>query len=246
MPKKVDHEGRRRLIADALMRVAAEQGLEAVSLRHVAAAAGVSTGMVQHYFRTKDEMMAFALSAVSERSQARISAAVEPLGAEPPPRDLLRAMIAALLPLDEPAREDGRVALAFLAYTAVRPAASAGLRPGTADFVHFIASKLPSGEPQQAAGLLALMEGLGVYLLGGQYDTEQALDALDAQLDLLFGVPAPTTADRPGWEFRHGVRDTLAEPSEAMGPGVELLDGPSTADAGPPVGKDPSHPSGTA
>ena len=39
MPKKVDHAERRRLIADALMRVAAEQGLEAVSLRHVAAAA---------------------------------------------------------------------------------------------------------------------------------------------------------------------------------------------------------------
>ena len=58
MPKKVDHQERRTLIADALMRVAADQGLEAVSLRHVAAAAGVSSGMVQHYFRTKDEMMA--------------------------------------------------------------------------------------------------------------------------------------------------------------------------------------------
>ena len=38
MPKKVDRQERRTLIADALVRVAAEQGLEAVSLRHVAAA----------------------------------------------------------------------------------------------------------------------------------------------------------------------------------------------------------------
>ncbi|MGK5685510.1 TetR/AcrR family transcriptional regulator [Actinoplanes sp. URMC 104] len=186
MPKKVDHDERRRLIADALMRVAAEQGLEAVSLRHVAAAADVSAGMVQHYFRTKDEMMAFALAAVRERSEARVRAALAALGDDPPPRLLLRTMIAALLPLDEASREDGRVALAFLAYTAVRPQARAELRPGTARMVDFIASRLPDGTTGSAAALLALMEGLGVYLLGGQYTDEQALQALDAHLDLLF------------------------------------------------------------
>jgi hypothetical protein len=30
------------------------------------------------------------------------------------------------------------------------------------------------------------MEGLGIYLLGGQYAPEQALRTLDAHLDLLF------------------------------------------------------------
>ncbi|WP_127503343.1 TetR/AcrR family transcriptional regulator [Actinoplanes solisilvae] len=188
MPKKVDHDERRRLIADALMKVAAEQGLEAVSLRHVAQAAGVSAGMVQHYFHTKDEMMVFALAAISERSEVRVRAAVDALGADPTPRLLLRTMIAALLPLEGPTREDGRVALAFLAYTAVRPAASAELRPSTAQFVEFIASMLPRGGAVAAAGLLALMEGLGLYLLGGQYTPAQALDALDAQLDLLFAT----------------------------------------------------------
>ena len=186
MPKKVDHESRRRLIADALMKVAAEQGLEAVSLRHVATAAGVSAGMVQHYFHTKDEMMAFAIAAVSERSEARGRAALAELGPDPAPRVLLRTMIATLLPLDGEARSDGRVALAFLAYTAVRPAASAELRPSTAQFVDFIATLLPRGGVTAAAGLLALMEGLGLYLLGGQYTPAQALAALDAQLDLLF------------------------------------------------------------
>src|SRR3954467_4457371 len=55
------------------MRVAAHQGLEAVSLRHVATEAGVSTGMVQHYFRTKDEMMTFATGpdASARRTAAR-------------------------------------------------------------------------------------------------------------------------------------------------------------------------------
>lgn len=191
MPKKVDHQERRTLIADALMRVAADQGLEAVSLRHVAAAAGVSAGMVQHYFRTKDEMMAFALSVVRERSQVRVTDAVSRLGENPPPRLLLRTLLAALLPLDEHTRDDGRVALAFLAYTAVRPAAATGLREGTRQLTEFVAGVLPAGRGDAAAaGLLALMEGLGVYLLGGQYTAEQALGALDAHLDLLFGSSA--------------------------------------------------------
>ncbi|MBM2620065.1 TetR family transcriptional regulator C-terminal domain-containing protein [Actinoplanes sp. LDG1-06] len=193
MPKIVDHDARRRLIADALMRVAAEQGLEAVSLRHVAAAAGVSAGMVQHYFHTKDEMMAFALSAVMDRSEARIRAAVEALGADPPPRLLLRTLIAALLPLEGTAMADGRVALAFLAYAAVRPEAGQSLRPGTSQMVDFVAGLLP--EPhgaESATALLALMEGLGVYLLGGQLTPDQALATLDAQLDLLFGPPGAT------------------------------------------------------
>lgn len=191
MPKKVDHQERRTLIADALMRVAADQGLEAVSLRHVAAEAGVSAGMVQHYFRTKDEMMAFALSVVRERSQLRVTEAVERLGETPSPRLLLRTMLAALLPLDDRTRDDGRVALAFLAYTAVRPSAAPSLHEDTAQFTGFIASVLPSGDAAEAAGLLALMEGLGLYLLGGQYTAEEALGALDAQLDLLFGSSAP-------------------------------------------------------
>ncbi|WP_433380766.1 TetR/AcrR family transcriptional regulator [Actinoplanes sp. CA-142083] len=187
MPKKVDHQARRTLIADALMQVAAEQGLEAVSLRHVAAAAGVSAGMVQHYFRTKDEMMAFALAVVRDRNQVRVTEAIGRLGANPAARLLLRTMIAALLPLDQESRADGRVALAFLAYTAVRPAAARELRDDTAQMVGFLATVLPGPDPAaDAAGLLALMEGLGVYLLGGQYTAEQALGALDAQLDLLF------------------------------------------------------------
>ncbi|SCL38821.1 regulatory protein, tetR family [Micromonospora pallida] len=192
MPRKVDHQERRALIADALMRVAADRGLEAVSLRHVAAEAGVSAGMVQHYFRTKDEMMAFALAVVRDRNQVRVTDAVARLGADPSPRLLLRTMITALLPLDAQTRDDGRVALAFLAYTAVRPAAAASLREDTAQMVGFLAGVLPGpNAAEAAAGLLALMEGLGVYLLGGHYTGEQAIRVLDAHLDLLFGPSTP-------------------------------------------------------
>jgi hypothetical protein len=96
-------------------------------------------------------------------------------------------MIEALLPLDDESRDNGRVALAFLAYTAVRPGAAAELHDDTAQMVDFVASMLKVPDPVgAAASLLALMEGLGIYLLGGQYTAQRALQALDAHLDLLF------------------------------------------------------------
>jgi AcrR family transcriptional regulator len=205
MPKKVSHHERRTLIAEALVRVAAERGLEEVSLRHVAAEAGVTSGMVQHYFRTKDEMMTFALEVIRERNESRVTKAMESLGDSPTPRDLVRTMLRELLPLDEPRRTDGRVALAFLAYTAVRPAAAAKLHDDTAEFVAVIAEQIRAAQatghadtdidPTHAAvGLLAVMEGLGVYLLGGHYKPDTALAALDAHLDLIFPPPNDETA----------------------------------------------------
>ncbi|MCA2214476.1 TetR/AcrR family transcriptional regulator [Jidongwangia harbinensis] len=196
MPKRVDHDQRRTLIADALVRVAADQGLEAVSLRHVATAAGVSSGMVQHYFRTKDEMMRFALAVVRERHQLRVSEAVGRLGPDPAPRDLLRALFLTVLPLDPESRAYGRVGLAFLAYTAVRPEAAEPLRADTRDMLDLVTGLIrganravdPAGA---AAGLLAVLEGLGVYLLGGHYSAESAVAALEAQLDMIFGPQSP-------------------------------------------------------
>ena len=196
MPKRVDHDQRRTLIADALVRVAAEQGLEAVSLRHVAAAAGVSSGMVQHYFRTKDEMMRFALDVVRERNQVRVTEAVARLGADPAPRDLLRTFFLSVLPLDPESRAYGRVGLAFLAYTAVRPAAAESMRADTRQMLDLVTGLVRSADrtadaASAAAGLLALLEGLGVHLLGGQYPPETAVAALEAQLDMIFGPQSP-------------------------------------------------------
>lgn len=198
MPKRVDHRARRALIADALIRVAAERGLEAVSLRHVAAEAGVSAGMVQHYFRTKDEMMAFAVGAVAENVEARLAEAGGP-APDAPPREAVGALLGQLLPLDGARRTEGRVALAFHAYAAVRPAA-ARLNSGNERLRGFIADRLraaraegaaPPGipEPAAAAGLLALVEGLALHVLTGQTAPEEAAALLDAHLDALFTRP---------------------------------------------------------
>lgn len=194
MPKQVDHHARRTLIADALMRVAAERGLEAVSLRHVAAEAGVSSGMVQHYFRTKDEMMTFAMAVVSENVQARLAA--EDLDSAPL-ADQVRALLVQLLPVDEQRRVEGQVALAFFAYAAGRPGVAEALRaetePQRAMLADQIRAAQDAGEartdvdPTQAAiTLLALVDGLGMHVLGEYYSRATALATFDAYLADLF------------------------------------------------------------
>jgi len=193
VPKKVDHHARRTQIADALMRIAAAQGLEAVSLRHVAAEAGVSAGMVQHYFRTKDEMMTFALGVVSDRVQSRIAAEVA--GGTPSPKGIVRAVLTQMLPLTEPRLLEGQVALAFFAYAAHKPEFASGLHETTAGMQAFIADQIRAAtaapthlDPDHAAMvLLAVVEGLGLYIVSHHYPPDAALAVFDTHLDAVFG-----------------------------------------------------------
>jgi AcrR family transcriptional regulator len=203
MPKVVDHQARRRRIADALMRVASARGLEAVSLRHVAAEAGVSTGMVQHYFRTKDEMMTFAIEMIGHDVQARLAQDAAALGENPAPRAVIRALMVQILPLDDVRRREAQVGLAFMAYTAVRPDAGAGLRTNIAQMRGFLAGLIGGGtsrpdiraDPEGAAALLlALVDGLGLHVVNYNYSPEDALKALDSHLDSLFGTTGEISA----------------------------------------------------
>jgi len=185
------------VIAHALKRVASEMGLEQVSLRHVATEAGLSAGTVQHYFRTKDAMMQFALAEVRQSVLSRMTAAVAALGEDPDPHDLLQTSLTEMLALDEPRRADGRVALAFLSYMAVRPDAASALQADTRAMLAFVGDLIrgaqqageadPGLDPDLAAtGLLALVDGLNNYLLSGHYGPERAVATLRAHLAMVF------------------------------------------------------------
>jgi AcrR family transcriptional regulator len=106
MPKRVDPVERRRLLTDALSRIAARDGLDAVTMREVAAEAGVSVGFVQHYFGSKDELLLAALREVAEQVGERVAAAVAALPAGAGERRRIRAILLQFLPLDD----DGRAA----------------------------------------------------------------------------------------------------------------------------------------
>ena len=66
MAHRVDHEQRRREIATAVWRIAAERGLDSVSMREVAAEAGVSLRLVQYYFETKHNLLVLSLRYLHE------------------------------------------------------------------------------------------------------------------------------------------------------------------------------------
>ena len=192
----MDPEERRRRIADALLHVAADQGVQGVSLRQVATAAGVTTGMVQHYFSSKEEMLDFAWDVVSARVASRMSA-VDPAAG---PTALVRALLVELWPLDERRRVEGRVSVSFYAHATTYPAiadklrtASAQLRSAVTDGIHTAqtAGELPASlDPSATAtGLLALVEGLGIQVHTEHYSSQQALDAFDAHVTALHHGP---------------------------------------------------------
>ena len=112
---------RRAQLTDALLSITATRGLDQVSVREVASAAGVSIGTVQHYFATKDQMLLFAFRQVVERTRARVAG----IDAGAGPRQALGAALRELLPLDQPRLAECRVYLAFAARAATSPALAA-------------------------------------------------------------------------------------------------------------------------
>lgn len=177
----------------------ATRGLEAVSLRDVAAEAGVSMGMVQHYFSSKDRMLLFACEYLLERAGRRVE---ERLAATPgplAPKEMLRQILHGILPLDEERRAGTRVWLAFLARAAIEPRLEEFMRATWVGSHRLIADQIRAGQQRgeitaerdvdrEAVSALALADGLVSHLLMGHYTAEQALAAVDAALDRLFGT----------------------------------------------------------
>ena len=61
MPKIVDHDERRQELVEATWRVIARTGIVGVTTREIAREAGVSTGVLAHYFGDKEELLATTL-----------------------------------------------------------------------------------------------------------------------------------------------------------------------------------------
>jgi len=74
MPKIVNHDAQREKFAEATMRLVARQGLEGVTMRAVAAEAGLSYGSLFHYFNSKDELLMHAVRLSTELQTRRINA----------------------------------------------------------------------------------------------------------------------------------------------------------------------------
>ena len=77
MPKRGMGPKRREQICRAAATVIARDGFAGTTMRNVADEAGVSTGMLNHYFENRLDMLTQTLVFVSERTQDRVGRAIE-------------------------------------------------------------------------------------------------------------------------------------------------------------------------
>jgi len=94
MPKIVDHGRRRDEIALVACRVVAEYGFDQATIVRIAREAGYTTGMVAHYFDTKQEIIIAALRLILRRIEERLTAAAGEGAPE------LLALLTEALPVD--------------------------------------------------------------------------------------------------------------------------------------------------
>nr|WP_084143234.1 TetR/AcrR family transcriptional regulator [Amycolatopsis taiwanensis] len=202
MPKIVDHAERRAHIAEALVRVAARDGLHTVTMRTVAAEAGVSVSLVQYYFDTKAKLLHATLEHLERRSVERWREKVRAAEPGSSTRAIVAGFLAEALPADGESRAHHLVwtSYAVLAMTDRELAAQPfvdGPNRRERELAGILADAAARGELRpdgdhgvEAARLLTLSHGLGTSVLVGQRSADDARAILNYHLDRLF-LPAP-------------------------------------------------------
>jgi AcrR family transcriptional regulator len=107
MPRYVDHDARRREVADIAAKLIAQVGVERLTVRELAKAAGYSTAIVSHYFSDKRQLLLFTYREAALNAQARVNEVLENS-----PEDL-EGCLGALLPCNEERRREWHVWFAF-------------------------------------------------------------------------------------------------------------------------------------
>ena len=192
MERMSNRRPRETAVTDAVTRIVAERGLDQVSVREVAAAAGVSIGTVQYYFPTKQQMLAAAYTEAVRRIRARLQA----LHLGPDARRNVTLVLRELLPLDEQRRTETRVYLAFAAAAATSPSL-AGIQQAVLTELHteltgaFAVAWGDAATPARcrlaAHAAIALADGLALHAVTttGWLRSRQLTAAVDLVLEAL-------------------------------------------------------------
>lgn len=196
MPKQVDHRERRESIARALWMIVDRQGWARATMREVAREAGVSLGQLQHYFSSRAEMLTFAIDFAADQTSQRVAQGMATLDQPPHPRDVLRVVLIALLPLGPDARATSRMNAAYVLEAMHDPAlhrqVAVGLRDGRALIEHLIRQAVDDGQirpdrdPVIETDLVLALTGFAPLLELNVIEPHAALAAIDHHLDELF------------------------------------------------------------
>lgn len=199
VPKQVDHHARRLVLLDALWRITRREGWDAISLRKLAAEAGVSMGMVQHYFTTKDEMLRFATEMMAEDTRRRIRERLAELTQPIRPRTLVETVLTEMIPDARRRDVEAEAAGVWVRRFLLRPESRATLNQGLADVRALLTEQITlagnADAERDADGLIALIDGLNYDIVAGSQTAASARAILCGQLDYVFAPPARAADD---------------------------------------------------
>ena len=181
------HARRRAQLVDAVFRIVRRDGIEHVSVRAVAAEAGLSMGSLRHYFSTQAELLAFSLAEVERRLRERL-AGLRPTGEA---RADLEQVLRQLLPLTPDTRTEHEIWLAFVGRVIADPALrslNARVYDQTRDLIHRHLRRLGGPDPDLATEqTYALVDGLVLHygLRPEQWPPDRLAAVLSYHLDTL-------------------------------------------------------------
>jgi AcrR family transcriptional regulator len=200
VPKTVDHAQRRRELTDATWAVVAAEGIEAATVRRIAEQAGCTTGLITHYFASKEDVLVAALRRVHQTAGDRMCAAMEQHSG----LEALRAVLTEALPLDEERVLECKVRLAFWGSAATSARLQAEQHQRYREWRGFLTEMLTTAQRsgQLSAGLrldrlvdqiIALVDGLGLQsVLEPQHASPgQLLRRLNEAVDALTRAASP-------------------------------------------------------
>ncbi|MEV4774099.1 TetR/AcrR family transcriptional regulator [Microbacterium sp. LTA6] len=191
MPRVVDHDERRRQIAEALLVVAARDGHESVTSRAVAKELGIATGSLWHYFDGFDDVIRAAAAEVTRRTDVRIEAATADLRGLP----RLHAIMREVLPVDEGTRTEAHVVVGFWGRLAT------------------LASTPDAAAPTLATWQDSIREALGEAVTDGALRADTPLDAVMALLrSITYGQQVVEVTEPQNAAAHLAVLDSILAP----------------------------------
>jgi AcrR family transcriptional regulator len=119
MPKIINHEDQKILIAEAALKIIHKQGMENVTVRNVAKTMGISIGAMRYYFPKKEHLFIFCMNFVRERTTQRFQNLTYPH--VDPPLDHVKRILFEMLPVDNERRLYNAVRLSFLSKSLTMP-----------------------------------------------------------------------------------------------------------------------------
>ena len=197
MSRTADRSAQGEALSRAVWSVLAGQGLERLTVRAVATAAGCTTGLVMHRFPNRQALLLHARQLLHEMTRAR----VETLEAEAAtPRAALRAVLHQGMALDEQTRQEVIVWMGFLAAAVADDQLIEEHRRNNRAWRERIERLTAAAAPEWTAGrvsavalaLIAMAEGVAAYAAADPAafppaDQERMLDTALAAFELADG-----------------------------------------------------------